>query len=85
MKKNILVLLGFLHVGVHAKLINIASINSHILIECRYATHNNFTGVKICECAENECYLQEEVARDLALVQNELEQLGYGLKVWDGY
>jgi len=64
-------------------LVEIVKINSNIKIEIWYATPNNFVGEVLYESAK--CYLRKEVAEKLDEIQKELETLGLGLKVWDGY
>ena len=54
-----------------------------IYVELRYATENNFTGVKIYDFTE--AYLQYGTVKKLTQVQKELKQQGYGLKIWDAY
>lgn len=64
-------------------LVNIQSINSRILIDIRYATPNNFVGRPVYSCAK--CFLRRKVALKLDLIQKQLEKIGLGLKLWDGY
>ncbi len=64
-------------------LVNIKTINPHILVDLRYAGTNNFTGKKIYRTAL--CYLKKATALKLDAVQKELEKQGLGLKIWDGY
>ena len=52
-------------------------------MELRYATENNFTGVKIYDFTE--AYLRYGTVKKLAQVQKELKQQGYSLKIWDAY
>lgn len=54
-----------------------------IYVEFRYATENNFTGVKIYDFTE--AYLRYGTVKKLAQVQKELKQQGYSLKIWDAY
>lgn len=76
---------SFLNVRIaeETSLINIKSIIANILIDLRYATPDNFTGQTMYEFQE--CFLQKEVALQLAEVQKELESMGLGLKIWDGF
>ncbi|HYF04188.1 MAG TPA: M15 family metallopeptidase [Patescibacteria group bacterium] len=64
-------------------LVNIAHIDPRIVLDIRYATTNNFTG-KILY-SEPKCFLRLSVAEKLRRVQNDLEPLGLGLKIYDGY
>ena len=63
--------------------VDIQSINPRILIDIRYATTNNFVGRPVYPCAK--CYLRRKVALKLDKVQQQLEKIGLGLKIWDGY
>lgn len=65
------------------ELVNITAINPHIQLDIRYATTNNFTKKKIY--SGGYCFLQKPVARALNNVQKELELLGLGLTIFDGY
>jgi D-alanyl-D-alanine dipeptidase len=64
-------------------LVDIQAVNPKIYIDLKYATADNFTGQAIY--AFTQCLVLEPVAKALSEVQKELEQLGLGLKVWDGY
>ncbi|KKR96750.1 MAG: putative peptidase [candidate division TM6 bacterium GW2011_GWE2_41_16] len=65
------------------ELVELVTINSSIRLDIRYATTNNFTGKIVYPSAR--CYLRTEVAHALAAVAKELEPLGLGIKVFDGY
>lgn len=54
-----------------------------IRLDIRYATTNNFTGKILYPAAK--CYLKKTTVKKLASVQKELEGMGLGLKVYDGY
>jgi D-alanyl-D-alanine dipeptidase len=69
--------------GQETGLVNVLSVNPRIELDIRYATHNNFLGFPVYQKAA--CYLHTEVADALSEVQVELESLGLGLKVFDGY
>ena len=64
-------------------LVEVTAINPHIRLDIRYATNNNFTGQVIYASAK--CFLRRAVAQKLSHVQEDLEQLGFGLKIYDGY
>ncbi len=66
-----------------ADLVEIAQLDSTIVIDIRYATENNFMGEKLYLLAK--CLLRRETAQRLLRVQNALRQQGLGLKIWDGY
>jgi len=54
-----------------------------IVLDIRYATSNNFLHRAVYKQAR--CFLVKEAALKLQEVQNELKQLGLGLKIFDGY
>lgn len=54
-----------------------------IYVELRYATENNFTGVRIYDFTD--AYLRYGTVKKLANVQKELKEQGYSLKIWDAY
>ena len=69
--------------SLNANLVEIKKINPTIKLDIRYATTNNFTGKIIYPSAR--CFLEEEIAKALDAVQKELNSMGYGLKIFDGY
>jgi D-alanyl-D-alanine dipeptidase len=76
--------LSFLHAGMEKEgLVNITSVIPNIKVDLKYATADNFTGAIVYEFQE--CFLHEDAAIKLAEVQAELESMGLGLKIWDGY
>ena len=64
-------------------LVELTTVNSTIRLDIKYATDDNFTKKAVYPQAK--CYLRQEVAAKLNVVQQELEQQGLGLKVFDGY
>jgi D-alanyl-D-alanine dipeptidase len=64
-------------------LVNIQSLISGIQIDLKYATTDNFTGIAVYDFQE--CYLHKDVVDKLFEVQKELQGMGLGLKIWDGY
>ncbi len=54
-----------------------------IYVELRYATENNFTGVKIYDFTD--AYLRYGTVKKLANVQKEFKEQRYSLKIWDAY
>lgn len=68
---------------VTSELVNIQEFMPHVIVDLKYATEDNFTGqiVYDFDC----CLLVKEAALKLQEVQLELEELGLGLKVWDGF
>ncbi len=67
----------------NSQLVDIKSIIPDIVLDIRYATTNNFTKQKVYSrpC----CYLQKTTAEKLCKVHKELAELGFGLKIFDGY
>lgn len=66
-----------------ARVVDIQSINSNIVLDIRYATTNNFIKEQLYPVAK--CALRKEVAQKLSKVQKDLEEIGLGLKVFDCY
>ena len=64
-------------------LVNIAEMDSTIVIDLKYATSDNFFGDTLYSA--NICLLRRAVAEKLVRVNRDLRKQGYGLKVWDGY
>lgn len=64
-------------------LIDIQSVAPSIRVDLRYATPDNF--FKKAVYGSNRCYVLRPVTERLSKVQQELESLGLGLKIWDGY
>lgn len=69
--------------AIAADLVDIQSVIPRIQVDLKYATADNFTGqiVYDFQC----CLLLREAALRLRDVQDELETMGLGLKIWDGY
>lgn len=65
------------------KLIDIQKVNPKIRLDIRYATNNNFVGEKLYSSPR--CLLRYSVAQRLSKVQQNLEKIGLGLKVYDCY
>ncbi len=65
------------------KLVDVAAMDSTIVLDIRYATPKNFTGKTVYPSAR--CLLREDAARRLERVQQDLKSRGYGLKIYDGY
>jgi len=64
-------------------LVPLETVQPPCLPEVRYATRHNFTGRVLYP--QPRIFLHRDAARALALVQRDLQKLGLGLKVWDGY
>lgn len=80
-------LLAFLPICLFAKksdeLVDVQTYIPTLQVDLKYATNDNFTGVVIYPFLK--CYLLKEVALHLQNVQNELQTMGLGLKIWDGF
>lgn len=64
--------------------VKVIALDSSIGLDIRYATAQNFTGVRIYDCAE--CLLRPEAAQALVRVHQGLRAKGYGgLKLFDCY
>ncbi|MFZ5516417.1 MAG: M15 family metallopeptidase [Candidatus Zhuqueibacterota bacterium] len=79
----LLMLTGMLFSQDTADLVNLAAMDSTIIIDLKYATADNFFGDTLYSA--NICLLRRAVAERLIEVQRDLREQGYGLKVWDGY
>lgn len=67
----------------HASLVELITINPTIVLDVRYATPDNFTKKIVYPSAR--VFIQKPVALALDAIQKELQPLGLGLKVFDGY
>ena len=65
------------------ELVDIGDINPNIKLDIRYATTNNFLRQKLYSVPR--CLLRIDVAESLSNVQQDLEEMGLGLKVFDCY
>jgi D-alanyl-D-alanine dipeptidase len=66
------------------KMVELKSFIPKIFYDLRYATKNNFTHQQLYPKG-NKTYLRIEAAKALAQVQNELNEKGLGLKIFDAY
>jgi D-alanyl-D-alanine dipeptidase len=66
-----------------SELFDVELVIPQILIELKYATADNFTREIVYNF--HRCLLLKEATLQLREVQAELETLGLGLKIWDGY
>ncbi|MBY0528572.1 MAG: D-alanyl-D-alanine dipeptidase [Rhabdochlamydiaceae bacterium] len=64
-------------------LLDVQSVIPQVQVDLKYATTDNFTGQIVYDF--DRCLLLKEVVDALCLVQAELEELGFGLKIWDGF
>ncbi|MBN2662642.1 MAG: M15 family metallopeptidase [Bacteroidales bacterium] len=63
--------------------VDIATFDTNIVHDIRYATDNNFTSQVIYECSF--CLFRYRAARDLKKASEEFQTLGYRIKVFDCY
>ena len=64
-------------------LVDITSVNESIILDIRYATPDNFLGKAVYPAPR--CFLRPAVAARLDSIQRELQTMGLGLKIFDGY
>ncbi len=64
-------------------LVDLTSLIPDLVLEIKYATGNNFTGMQLYPYPR--VYLRLPAARALAKVQKELKKQGLGLKIYDAY
>ena len=64
-------------------LVELIKLDPSIRLDIRYATSNNFVGRPVYK--EARAFLQRPAAEALVRVNRELEPLGYGLLIFDGY
>lgn len=65
------------------ELVNLETFIPGIVLDIRYATTNNFTGVQIY--TEPKAYARKPVAEALLEIQNELAEQNLGIKIFDAY
>lgn len=65
------------------RLVDVAKLDSTIVIDLKYATTDNFLGKKVYPIVR--CLLRKSVAERLIRVQKRLQQQDLGLKIWDAY
>lgn len=63
--------------------VNVEDYISNIYVELKYSTEDNFTGQKIYDFSE--AYLRYGTVKKLLCVQNDLQELGLSLKIWDAF
>lgn len=66
------------------KMVELHSLIPGIVYDLRYATMQNFTGTQLYKSG-TQTYLRLPAAKALAQVQQELNTMGYGLKIFDAY
>jgi D-alanyl-D-alanine dipeptidase len=65
------------------QLVDVQSFIPQIQVELKYATPDNFTGQVVYNFQQ--CLLLKETALRLRDIQEELESMKLGLKIWDGF
>lgn len=66
------------------QMIELKTLIPNIIYDLRYATENNFIHTKLYESGK-QTFMRLPVAKALQKVQDDLNQRGYGLKIFDGY
>ena len=69
----------------HPRFIDMTHVDDSIVIDMRYAGHNNFVGERINGYSAPRCLLTEPTAQALAKVQRTLAAQGYSLAIYDCY
>lgn len=64
-------------------LVRITDLSSDFIIELRYASEDNFTGVKVYQ--SEECWMDEHTAQILMKAQELFRKDGFRIKIWDAY
>ncbi|MBU6382876.1 MAG: D-alanyl-D-alanine dipeptidase [Verrucomicrobia bacterium] len=64
-------------------LVELIRVSPKIRLDIRYATARNFTGRPVYRSSR--CFLLQKTAERLHRVQENLERMGFGLLVYDGY
>jgi zinc D-Ala-D-Ala dipeptidase len=88
MQRKLLFLLLFFIISCNIKrpsidFVELKTINSNIILDIRYATSNNFLKKPVYPSAR--CFVLTKVAVKLDSIQKDLETMGLGLKIFDGY
>ena len=65
-------------------LVNLKKVIPDVILDLKYGTCNNFTGTKLYKYAAT-TYLRKEVAFALLKVNDDLKNVGFGLKIFDAY
>lgn len=66
-----------------AELVEVKKVIPGLYLDIRYATTNNFMRQAVYPVAK--CYIRPSTAKKLAAAQKELESMGLGFKIYDGY
>ena len=79
----LLFLVLFARAQTDTSFVEISQLNPHIRLDIRYATPHNFLQQTVYPQAR--CFLRHDAAVAIDAVQKELEKIGLGLKIFDGY
>jgi D-alanyl-D-alanine dipeptidase len=82
--KDVPTLKGSINSDHNKQMIDIKKILPNVMLDLRYATPNNFMHTKLYP-AINTTYLRLPAATALQQIQSELNEMGLGLKIFDGY
>lgn len=66
------------------RMVEVKSVVPRIVYDLRYATRNNFMRYKLYKSG-NRTFLRLPVVKALAQIEEELNEQGYGLKIYDAY
>jgi D-alanyl-D-alanine dipeptidase len=81
---TVLGIMGFASLsGEESALVDVKAALPQVQVDMKYATTDNFTGQIIYD--SNECFLLKDAVDRLQDVQAELETMGLGLKIFDGF
>ncbi|MBA3954429.1 M15 family metallopeptidase [Candidatus Dependentiae bacterium] len=79
-----LISLGYSYANEHKhNLISVHALNPRIVLNIKYATADNFMHKKLYSTSQ--CYVHTALGERLTAIQQELETLGLGLKIFDAY
>jgi len=79
----IIIVLATFTVAQEQTFVEVTTINPNIQLDIRYATENNFLNRVVYPQAR--CFVRYPVGIKLDSIQQELESIGLGLKIFDGY
>lgn len=64
-------------------LLSLKNVVDNIVVDCKYATTDNFTGQKLYK--KPLAYLHKDILPDFVAACRDFESLGLGIKIWDAY
>jgi D-alanyl-D-alanine dipeptidase len=67
------------------QMVDVTRLIPDIVLDLRYATINNFVGKRMYDEQPAYTFMRRPAASALALVQKDLRERGYGLKIFDAY